>query len=236
MIQGHKNSGKSRRANSVRYNHTCNHATDNVYPLCYMYRRWVCSHACPKAQKDETPTHEVNEATPEVKVLLEQAAIEQPAPSAPNVNQNPPEPNPALPKEKPKLHKSKKQYRNKGVRTETLVRFATANGYDIVVKQGICAAAKASGVSFGTVRSIIRQFPPKQPYIRTNFKKRKTGEHNNKKRLSAFIRPSTLKRFKDANGFEIAKTQGMTAAAAASGLHICSVSKILHQAKCTQIN
>jgi hypothetical protein len=125
----------------------------------------------------------------------------------------------------------KKEY---SVSKQSLARFAAANGYEILNTQGLCAAATASGINRVTVRMLIRQFPPKKPFVRTNHAKFKTGEHTNKKRLAAPIRPSTLKRFTDANGFEIAKLKNMTTAAAASDLSIYTVSKILHQAKCAQ--
>ena len=139
---------------------------------------------------------------------------------------------PYLPKGKMRayfLSKNPKKVFGYPVSHHVLEQFIKANGYEIVKTQGICAAARASELSRVTVRKIMSQHPPKEPYIRTNWAHRKTGEHNNKRRLSAPIRPKTLERFIKGNGYEIAKIQGMGAAASACGLNICSVAKILNQ-------
>lgn len=114
------------------------------------------------------------------------------------------------------------------VNEHALEQFIKTNGYEVVKTRGICAAARASKLSRVTVRRIMAEHPPQEPYIRTNWARRKTGEHSNKRRLSSHIRPKTLERFIKGNGYEIAKTQGMGAAASACGLNICSVAKILH--------
>ncbi|MDR0797944.1 MAG: hypothetical protein LBE70_04445 [Nitrososphaerota archaeon] len=49
-----------------------------------------------------------------------------------------------------------------GLRKETLERFVEANGYEIVLKHGVTAAANVSGLSRPTVYAILQKYP-KQP-------------------------------------------------------------------------
>ncbi len=131
-------------------------------------------------------------------------------------------------KSQKQLFRSHKKWGKRKVSNRALEKFIKGNGYDVVKTQGICAAAKASGLSRTTVRLIMKDHPPIEPYVRTNWARRKTGEHNNKQRLLSSIRKKTLEQFLKGNGYEIAKTQGMGAAASACGLHINSVAKILY--------
>jgi len=135
-----------------------------------------------------------------------------------------------LPKGKRKQFfiKPKKRAKIPSVSQSALEQFTKANGYVLVKTQGVCAAAKTIGLNRSTVGRIMKEHPPKEPYIRTNWARRKTGEHSNKQRLSSSVRRETLEQFLKGNGYWIAKTQGMGAAASVCGLHINSIAKILY--------
>jgi hypothetical protein len=51
----------------------------------------------------------------------------------------------------------------------------------------------------------------------------------NEPRKPYLVEPSTLERFKKANGYEVFEVAGILAAASASGLHYTTVSRILKQ-------
>lgn len=117
---------------------------------------------------------------------------------------------------------------------QALEKFINANGYEIVKTKGICVAARESKLNRVTVRRIMVEHPPKDAYTRTNWARRKTGEHTNKLRLLAPVRAKTLERFFKGNGYEIAMKHGKAVAASACGLDIASISKILHQLSMTK--
>ena len=138
---------------------------------------------------------------------------------------------PYLPKGKTRavfFSKRHKKLLETPVNKQFLEQFIRANGYEIVKTHGIVAASKTCGLTSHMVHKILVLHPPKEPYVRGNLVRRKTGEHDNKRRLSAPIKPKTLECFIKANGYEIAKKQGIGAAASACGLHRCTVAKIMN--------
>lgn len=138
-------------------------------------------------------------------------------------------------KPKPKPRKRNQQSSNKSariVKKATLEQFIKAGGYDVLKVAGVGAAAKVSGLSRATVHQIIVQHPPTQPFVRTNWYRRRAAAQPQKSPRdwkTIPIRPQTLDRFIQKGGYETTKEYGMVAASKVSGLSYVTAVRILGQ-------
>lgn len=133
---------------------------------------------------------------------------------------------------KHKKNYPRKKYLNYFVRPEIYNRFLKAGGYEVLKVAGTMAAAKVSGLSAVTVRRIIVRHPPTEPYVRTNwYIRRRTAQPEKApfdwKKLP--LKPETVERFIERNGYETAKLHGIKGAASICGLNRSTVSRILKQ-------
>ncbi len=127
------------------------------------------------------------------------------------------------------LRKRPKKLLETPVKEHFLERFIKANGYDVVRHKGSSAAARASGLTRSMVRKIIIQHPPKEPIITKWQQTRQEGKLEPVKWWMQQIRPQQIKRFLNANGYEVAQTESVNAAIRTSGLCSFTVQKILRQ-------
>ncbi len=137
-------------------------------------------------------------------------------------------------KPKPRQRRRKRQNTNKAsariVKKGTLEQFIRAGGYDVLKVAGVGAAAKVSGLSRATVHQIIMQHPPTEPYVRTNWRRRRvaTDPKKSPRDWKAIpIRPQTLERFIKKGGYEVFNEQGTLAAAKVSGLSYVTIIRLL---------
>ncbi len=105
---------------------------------------------------------------------------------------------------------------------EALERIIKNEGWKIVKKKGFLRSISTLGLSWATVCRVIEPYLPKG-------KERARFLATKKRLLEIPVRQNDLDQFVKANGYEIVRTQGISAGASASGLRRDTVRKIMVQ-------